>query len=408
MRKQKTVECGYMKQKRNKALTKNLLAIAGVALGLVAVAWNSYPALAAAADPGQLCTLAVQMDSPDRCGSVGASAARVQYWEQGLYPRRPFAAIPIDGEKLGALDRGYAIVSKDFNLPLFSSIQDAVDNNPVRTMEKGTVYISFTDVFLSSGGKVLLTGDKYFVRRNDVSPLTVQYRQFSGVEFTETPDHAFGWVLYARGSRPSRVPGGSMDTTLPLYNWHAMVEVFDMQIVRGAKWYQVGLGQWISQEDLRVVTIPNSLPDGLPQGARWIRVDLEQQTATAFIGDTMVYATQISSGVTPYYTRPGLFQITKKLALQNMSGSFAADRSDYYFVEDVPWVMYFDRARALHGAYWHNNFGFPKSHGCVNLSDADAHWMFEWADLGTWVYVVDPSGKTPTDDNYYKDDAGSP
>jgi lipoprotein-anchoring transpeptidase ErfK/SrfK len=59
--------------------------------------------------------------------------------------------------------------------------------------------------------------------------------------------------------------------------------------------------------------------------------------------------------------------------------------------------MYFDQARALHGAYWHNRFGYPLSRGCVNLSTADSNWLFQWAQVGEWVYVHDPSGQTPTD-----------
>jgi hypothetical protein len=246
------------------------------------------------------------------------------------------------------------------------------------------------------------------VRRGDVSPISIQYRQFSGVEFKQNPTHSLGWVLYASGARPAQTPGGQADLSAPVYPWHAMVEVFDTRTVRGLKYFQVGLGQWISEEYLRVVTIQDAPPDGVPEGAKWIRVDLDQQTISAYEGKKLVFASQVSSGANPYYTRPGLFQITKKYALQTMSGSFASDRSDYYFVQDVPWVMYFDRARALHGAYWHNSFGFVRSHGCVNLSDADAHWLYDWAPLGAWVNVVDPSGKTPTDDNYYKDDAGAP
>jgi lipoprotein-anchoring transpeptidase ErfK/SrfK len=63
--------------------------------------------------------------------------------------------------------------------------------------------------------------------------------------------------------------------------------------------------------------------------------------------------------------------------------------------------MYFDGARALHAAYWRTRFGYPQSHGCVNLSMGDAHWLFLWAHEGDWVYVHDPSGKTPTDPALY-------
>ena len=73
------------------------------------------------------------------------------------------------------------------------------------------------------------------------------------------------------------------------------------------------------------------------------------------------------------------------------------DPADFYYLDNVPWTMYFDKARALHGAYWRTRFGYPQSHGCVNLSVGDSHWLFNWAHEGDFVYVPDPSGLTPTD-----------
>jgi lipoprotein-anchoring transpeptidase ErfK/SrfK len=96
-----------------------------------------------------------------------------------------------------------------------------------------------------------------------------------------------------------------------------------------------------------------------------------------------------------------LFQIYKKLEIEKMQGGVGTP--EYYYLEDVPWTMYFDKARALHGAYWRAKFGFPQSHGCVNLSPGDAHWLFNWAKEGDWVYVHDPSGETPTDPALYGD-----
>jgi len=83
--------------------------------------------------------------------------------------------------------------------------------------------------------------------------------------------------------------------------------------------------------------------------------------------------------------------------------AFEADRSDYYYLESVPWTMYYDQARALHGAYWRTRYGFPQSHGCVNISPGDSHWLFNWAREGDCVHVWDPSGKTPTDPKFYSD-----
>ena len=84
-----------------------------------------------------------------------------------------------------------------------------------------------------------------------------------------------------------------------------------------------------------------------------------------------------------------------------MSGAFEAGKTDYYYLEDVPWTMYFDQARALHGAYWRSWWGMPGTHGCVNLSIGDSNWLFQWANEGDFVYVWDPSGKTPTDPAFY-------
>ena len=87
-----------------------------------------------------------------------------------------------------------------------------------------------------------------------------------------------------------------------------------------------------------------------------------------------------------------------------LSPEYAAQTpTDFYYLDNVPWTMYFDKARALHGAYWRTRFGYPQSHGCVNLSVGDAHWLYNWANEGDWVYVHDPSGLTPTDPALYHD-----
>ena len=106
----------------------------------------------------------------------------------------------------------------------------------------------------------------------------------------------------------------------------------------------------------------------------------------------------IASGVEPFWTRPGSYQIYSKVESETMRNN---DPSDFYYLENVPWTMYFDGPRALHGAYWRTRFGYPQSHGCVNLSVGDAHWLYDWAQEGDWVFVHDPTGKTPTDPALY-------
>jgi len=140
-------------------------------------------------------------------------------------------------------------------------------------------------------------------------------------------------------------------------------------------------------------------PQGVTNG-RWIEINLQEQTVSVYDQNRLVFATLVSSGVEPFWTKPGLFQIREKVEKQTMK-LYDPTFVDNYLLEDVPWTMYFDQNRALHGAYWHNHYGAATSRGCVNLSVGDAQWLFKWAQVGEWVYVWDPSGKTPTDPAAY-------
>lgn len=115
-------------------------------------------------------------------------------------------------------------------------------------------------------------------------------------------------------------------------------------------------------------------------GPKWIEVNLSTQTLTAWEGDVVVMSSIISSGVSATPTVTGRFQVYNKLTSQRMIGPG-------YDLPGVPSVMYFYGAYAIHGAYWHNNFGNPMSHGCVNMNLGDAAMLFNWAPMGTEVYV---------------------
>ena len=128
----------------------------------------------------------------------------------------------------------------------------------------------------------------------------------------------------------------------------------------------------------------------------------------AYDGDRLVFATLVASGRPPWYTPMGLNRIWIKMQTGDMEGGLV-ERGDYYSLQDVPWIMYFSKDVGVHAAYWHDRFGYPSSHGCVNLSPLDAKWLFDWAtpqlpfpdtryvyasknNPGTWVYVYASSG----------------
>jgi LysM repeat protein len=120
---------------------------------------------------------------------------------------------------------------------------------------------------------------------------------------------------------------------------------------------------------------------GVPvDGRKWIEVNLTNQTLTAWQGDVPVMHTKISSGRSNTPTVTGRFKVLRKYKAQRMSGPG-------YDLPGVPWVMYFYSGYAIHGAYWHNNFGNPMSHGCVNMRVEEAEMLYDWASAGTEVYV---------------------
>jgi lipoprotein-anchoring transpeptidase ErfK/SrfK len=115
-------------------------------------------------------------------------------------------------------------------------------------------------------------------------------------------------------------------------------------------------------------------------GERWIDVDLSDQLTFAYEGDSLVRTFIVSTGTWLHPTVTGQYNIYVKYVSAPMWGPG-------YYLPDVPYIMYFYDGYGLHGTYWHNNFGTPMSHGCINLSIEDAEWLFYWSDIGTLVNI---------------------
>lgn len=123
------------------------------------------------------------------------------------------------------------------------------------------------------------------------------------------------------------------------------------------------------------------LPKGLDPWERWIDVSVSQQMLVAYEGTRPVYVTLVSTGrkgtkEDPYETPRGRWRIYSKHVSTTMDGSSGTDGN--YSIQDVPWTMFYSGSYALHGAFWHRNFGQVRSHGCVNLGPSDARWLFNW------------------------------
>jgi len=122
------------------------------------------------------------------------------------------------------------------------------------------------------------------------------------------------------------------------------------------------------------------LPWGVGPNERWIDIDLSQQRLYAYQGTRLVRSFVVSTGVPAYPTVTGTYRIYVKYRYTDMSGPG-------YYLPNVPYTMYFYLGYGIHGTYWHNNFGTPMSHGCINMRTPDAEWLFYWASVGTVVNI---------------------
>lgn len=345
---------------------------------------------------GPLCPTRLLLRQPMRCSDQGSRAELALKAARGIYPQHPLPFARMDAT-LGHIPFNYVQSRRDGGTPLYTSLEDALrDENPYRIVESGFVFFSWIERYDRDGSVAYMIVPGVYVNGKGMARLSPP--TFRGVSFTQTPVQTFAWVLTQTETR--RGAGTDQPLTGRTVARFQIVQIFDSAEIGGLVWYQIGPEDWVEQRRVAKVIPDTNRPDGV-ESNRWISVNLFEQTLAVYEGGEMVYATMVSSGLDGWWTQPGVFQVYKKLENDPMSGAFAADRSDYYYLEDVPWILYFDESRALHGAYWHNGYGYPRSHGCVNLSPVDADWLFNWAEEGTWVHVYDPSGRTPTDPDVY-------
>ena len=347
-----------------------------------------------------ICAPDIYLISPVDCLPMGPSQTLTDWAKNGLtLPLKPLPASHPDASYM-ELDQNYA----KLNLPpgvqaaYYPNIESAVQGwGALSTLPIGEfLYIAYENELYNEGNPYVQN------ERGVIRASPTKYSSFQGLLLNRPLENDFGWIVDL--ANPRREPSYNASVLNEQLIRETVVQVYDQVEAEGTTWYMIGLGKWVERRYIRVVSSQFSPPDGIENG-RWIEVNLFEQTLTVYEDNRLIFATLIGSGYDPYYTQPGLFPLREKKELETMTGAFETGKTDYYFLENVPWTMYYDGSRALHGAYWRVKFGYELSHGCVNLSVADAHWLYEWAVVGDWVYVWDPSGKTPTDPAFYKEKA---
>jgi hypothetical protein len=156
-------------------------------------------------------------------------------------------------------------------------------------------------------------------------------------------------------------------------------------------WAKIGEGRYVYSRNVgrTAPVLPLPLPPDAPTWGKWIDIGLIQQLLTAYDGATPLRTIEVTTGMAGWETPPGFYAILHRVANETMnSGAIGAE--NYYRLDDVLFTQYFtDRGHALHFAWWRTKetIGRPGSHGCVNLLLDDARFLWDWAEMGTPVYV---------------------
>jgi len=156
-------------------------------------------------------------------------------------------------------------------------------------------------------------------------------------------------------------------------------------------WAKVGEGRYAYSRNIgrNAPVLPTALPPDAPTWGKWIDISLIQQLLTAYDGTTPLRTVEVTTGMAGWETPPGFYSILHRVANETMtSGAIGAE--NHYRLDDVLFTQYFtDRGHALHFAWWRTKetIGRPGSHGCINLLLDDARFFWDWAELGTPVYI---------------------
>lgn len=349
---------------------------------VAALAWlaSPSPARAQAASPlPALCPPDYQLEHPELCPAAGPGGYAASLVSAGL----PYRLPPLDIQAVypyhNLTPYAYAHIITD-TPPVYRHPLEALAGlPPLYTFEKGFVYVSLLGTVTVSDTVFYEINPGEFMLGRDLE--AVHPSAYTGQHYASPPGTAVGWVITE--AQLTDVPGQPPAPGLPRAGRYQPLQVFATQRVGEWDWYEIGPGQWIEQRN--VALVQPAPPPGASGNS--IAVDTYEQTMGVYRNGGLVFATLISSGSRSFPTRPGVFQIRTKLTHGLMTGAYLDDRRDYYYLEDVPWILYYDGQRALHGAYWHDHFGLRGSHGCVNLSPNDALWLYNFANVGDTVVV---------------------
>lgn len=275
------------------------------------------------------------------------------------------------------LGRSYGILNSP-HTRIYENLEDAANSaEQFRLAPEPPAYLAFDKTEEINGTTYVHLTDGGWMPMAELQPIEIT--AFSGLIISEVPTHPFGWVVHDTPGWTDSQASVSSGLIYPRYEVVTIIEnVGDFS--------QLATGDWVKTKDLALVDL-SKITTKLSSSCRWVDVDLTSQTLLVFEDCQPVFATLISSAKAPGITPTGNFTIFyKEERLPLFANERVAD-SDSFYLADVPWLMFYDENWAIHGAYWHDNFGEPWSHGCINVSPYDARWLYQWSKLGDIIVV---------------------
>lgn len=261
----------------------------------------------------------------------------------------------------------------------------------------GTLLLTVTvgQIPLSEG---LLQGLPFSTTASSTEPAPLPKQEF--IEITGGCDTQYGGTCVVARSAPSHTA-----SVVARLRTGMVLKVAETIHAEDETWYRIAFDEWIRYPE-RIGTTwyigstsvrvwkeyAEETLDPVPHGSttKRIVVDRSDETLTAYDGATIVMKTAISTGLDLTPTPRGTFTVYKKTPSRYMQGPLPGISDQYYDLPGVPWNLYFTyQGGVLHGAYWHDKFGQAWSHGCVNLSPADAKKLYDFTPVGTPVIVQD-------------------
>lgn len=273
------------------------------------------------------------------------------------------------------------------NLDTFNDIRETVDQNPVieNLAAPTTTEISMIES-LNDAAKSSSTAT--------TTPPAPAIKYASYIEIVGSCGaHFDGGCVSMRSG-----PGTKYSTVLALRDGVVLKTSGSVE-ADGRTWYKIAFDEWIryperlskelyvASDYAKLMSVPIDVRTNATNTKR-IVIDRSEQTLYAYEGDTLFMKEKVSTGLKGMETPRGNFSIYSKLPSRYMQGPLPGISDQEYDLPGVPWTMYFNAdGAAIHGAYWHNNFGTKWSHGCVNLPIEKAEELYKWTPLGTKVLV---------------------